>query len=449
MGREEFRRTATTLAWIGVAWIMGGVLLWLAVAWQINRYILRPVAALTAGIRRIAAGDWSRPVDLPQQDELGDLARQFNELTDTLTRRAGQHAHLATAGELLAGVAHELNNPLQAIHGIAELRAGAEGRPGDWQDVLDATRRASKLAQELVLFVRPAARQVGPVSLNDVVERALALIGFQYRADGVAIDLELDGGLPLVQADAHELVQVLVNLLGNAHGVLQRGAGAKRVSLRTWAEDGRVCARVRDTGPGVPPDVRAHIFSPFFSTREDGVGLGLTVGRNMIRAAGGELQLDAADGGASFTLWLPAAGAASAVPAAARAPRAATSLASATILLADDEGAIRAVLERFFRREGARVLTASGGREALELLRKEPVDAVLLDVRMPDLDGALVYQALRAENPEVARRTLFLSGDGAGVAAELSVPARRVLAKPVELEELRRVVVDLLDGAPS
>jgi CheY-like chemotaxis protein len=134
----------------------------------------------------------------------------------------------------------------------------------------------------------------------------------------------------------------------------------------------------------------------------------------------------------------------------ARVPsRVTPSLAGATILLADDEAAIRAVLERFFRREGARVLIASGGRQALDLVRREHVDAVLLDLRMPDLDGTRVFATLREEFPEVAARTAFLSGDITGMASELSVPGDRVLVKPVELQELRRVLLDLMDGVST
>ena len=116
------------------------------------------------------------------------------------------------------------------------------------------------------------------------------------------------------------------------------------------------------------------------------------------------------------------------------------------IVVADDEEAIRNVLERFLRREGSRVIAASGGLEVLAIIRAEPVDAVLLDMRMPDLGGARVYQTLQAERADVASRTVFLSGDTTGVAQELGVPEHRVLLKPVELADLKRVLLRLMDG---
>ncbi len=447
--RLAFRRSLGTLALVAAGWVAGAVLLWSLVGLDGARHILQPIAALAAGVRRIAGGDWSRPVPAHQQDELGELARQFNALTETLERRAGQHAQLATAGELLAGVAHELNNPLQAIRGIAELKA-AESGSTDWATVLAEARRASKVARELVQFVRPVNRAVRRISVNESVRAAFGLIGFQYRADGIAVEQELDTRVPDVVADPHELSQVIVNLLGNAHAALQRAPAPRQVVIRTWADGGRVYCRVRDNGPGIPPEVGPQIFSPFFSTRESGAGLGLTVSRNMLRGAGGDLVLDPGAGGASFTWWLPAApaGPAADAPAGPRASGAGSVLRDRVILVADDEASIRGVLERFLEREGVRVLVAGGGREALARARAEPVDAVLLDVRMPDLGGAEVYRALVAEQPDVARRTLFLSGDVTGVAEDLGVPPERVLIKPIELADLRRALVRVVLAAP-
>lgn len=453
--RERFQDSVQKLWVFASVRLIGGLLLLVLIAVDASRHFLRPIAALEAGMRRIADGDWSRPVAVPHQDEFGQLARQFNALTETLEQRAGQHAQLATAGELLAGVAHELNNPLQAIRGIAELKS-AETGAGDWATVLAEARRASKVARELERFVRPARRMVERVALNDVVRGALGLIGFQYRADGIVIEMDLGGRLPDVWADPHELVQVLVNLLGNAHAALARNTGPRTVLVRTWADDSHVWCRIRDNGPGIPEDVRGRIFSPFFSTREGGVGLGLTVSRNMVRTAGGELVLDpgpsGGGGGASLTFWLPPApaetvsGGNGAAPVAGGA-RPQGSLRDRVIVVADDEDAIRNVLERFLRREGSRVIAAPGGREVLAIIRAEPVDAVVLDMRMPDLDGARVYQALQAERADVASRTVFLSGDITGVAEELGVPDHRVLLKPIELADLKRVLLRLIDGA--
>ncbi len=446
--RAAFQKSVGMLAWLGALWLLIGVGLVLAIAWDANRHVWLPIRALDQRVREIAQGDWSHPVAIEPGDELGELATQFNNLTETLQRRAGQHAQLATAGELLAGVAHELNNPLQAIRGTAELKAAGESGRGDWAMVLAQAERASKLARDLVQFVRPAARDESLVSINDVVRTGVNLIEFQYRADGVGLELDLAPGLPSVRADRHELAQVIVNLLGNAHAVLTRSSGPRRVFVRTWTDDSRVCCTVRDTGPGIPEGIHERVFSPFFSTKASGVGLGFTVSRNILRTAGGELRLDQGGPGASFTLWLPGDAAAPATPRdshpkAVRPASRVSPLHGATVLVADDEDAIRGVLERFFTRDGATVIMANGGKPALEALRTRTVDVAVLDVRMPDMDGAAVYRTIKAERPELAAKVIFLSGDVTSVTEELDVPKERVLVKPVELADLKRAVLQI------
>ncbi|MBI4501946.1 MAG: response regulator [Gemmatimonadetes bacterium] len=453
--RRAFRQSMDTLAWSAAVWIVIGVLLIAAIGYDVNRHVWVPIRTLETRVRRTAAGEWTGPLHFPPGDELSALAAQFDALTEALRQRAGQHAHLATAGELLSGTAHELNNPLQAIRSMAELRVAADPESRDWTTVLAQVERASKLTRDLVQFVRPAAREVRRTSLNDVVKSAVELIEFQYRADGIGLELDLESVLPDVRVDAHEMAQVVVNLLGNAHAVLARTEGPKRVFVRTWTEGGLVHCRVRDTGPGISTEIRGRIFSPFFTTRQTGVGLGLTVSRNLVRGAGGDLVLDPADarGGASFTFSLPAAQAVAAVfNPVMNGQRVEASVDQSspfhgmTILVVDDEDAIRGVLERYFRRDGATVVVAEGGNRAVEAIRREAIDVVLLDLRMPDLDGTEVYRIMRRERPELASRTIFLSGDATRVTEELDVPRNRVLVKPVELGELRRVVSDLAAG---
>jgi two-component system NtrC family sensor kinase len=359
---------------------------------------------------------------------------------------------MATAGELLAGMAHELNNPLQAIRGIAELGQGTGG-PGakDWAVVLEQARRASKLVNDLVRFVRPPVRRLMPVDLNDVVRDGLDLIGFQFRADGIAIETELDPEVRPVQADANDLVQVLVNLLGNAHAVLHNGQTSRRkVTVRTWTQGDRVGATVHDSGPGVSEEVRERVFNPFFSTKDRGFGLGLSVARDILRGYGGDVVLDRVRDGASFTFWLPAVDQATAAsPSAVAHPEAAKgeTFKGRRIVVADDEDAIRGVLTRCLERDGAEVRTAAGGVMALELIRQQPPDAVLLDLRMPDLDGLGVYRRVRQVDPALAERIIFVTGDPSAMDPALGIPAERILTKPVELNVMRDAVRRVLAGA--
>lgn len=439
------------LRWLGVAWAVSLVTLLSFIAYDVNRTVLRPIRAFDVGVRRLADGDWTEPIEASGAvAELRVLADDFNEMADVLRRRAGQHAQLVTAGELLAGVAHELNNPLQAIRGTAELnKDNVRDTSSDWHEVTKQSRRASKLVRDLLRFVRARHRSSRPTELNDAVSDALNLVAFQFRADGIDIELSLEPDLPPVLIDPDELVGVLVNLLGNAHRVQQQHGGRRQLEVQTTTshQGGWVTVTVSDSGPGIAPEFRQRVFDPFFTTREGGVGLGLAVSRDTVRRAGGELRLDETSSGASFTVALPAAprtGLPAITDADSAVPR--REFAGVSFLVVDDERAIRDVLVRFLEGLGATVEAAGSGRAALAAIERRRFDMVVLDLRMPDVDGLEVYRRLAQRHPELSARTIILSGDVSQLnRAGLDIPARRILLKPVELDRLRGAVSDVLD----
>lgn len=448
MAREGLHTATRWLLWLALAWLVSGVALLAVVLYDVQRRVLQPVHELDVAVRRIAEGDWRRPVATGgPPDELGTLAGHFNEMADALRRRAGRHAQLVTAGELLAGVAHELNNPLQAIRGTAELNVAPDGHPEDWQDVLDQARRASKLVQDLLRFVRPRLGGPERVDPNAAVGDALDLVRFQFRVDGIAVELRRQAGLPPVYIDPDELVGALVNLLGNAHRVLQTHAGERRITIATTVHGDRVRVQIADSGPGIPPDLRERIFNPFFSTTQGGAGLGLAVARDALREVGGDLHLDATTSGASFTIELPVAHLGDPGETLfTHGPDPDSALEGLSILVVDDEEPIRRVLARYLGALGADVHIADGG-SAMAALKTTTFDLVILDLRMPDVDGVDVYRYLRRAHPDLAGRTIFLSGDISHLGADLGVPSSRILLKPVELDRLRGAVSEILDLA--
>ena len=245
-----------------------------------------------------------------------------------------------------------------------------------------------------------------------------------------------------VRVDSNYLVRALVNILGNAHGALSEHKERRgTVEVRTWEDDEQVYIRLRDSGPGVPADLRDRIFDPFFSTKQGGVGLGLSVARDLLERSGGMLEVEDVTKGASFLLTLASTG----QPlrhstATARIPEKPKPLKGLSVLVVDDEDTIRTALERFFSLSGATVRTAADGEEALAALQAENFDVVMLDIRMPGLDGIQVYKQLGEDNPALQERTIILTGDISAVHAGLNIPENRVLVKPVELAELKRVV---------
>ena len=425
----------------------------------LRRRMWTPLSALGRAIRSVAEGDLSTQVPVTHDDELGEVTTHFNHMTRVLRDRAEEQGRFAAAGELLGGVAHEVNNPLMAIASHAELRLADATLPAEqrneMQNILRQAQRAAKLLRGLLRFVRAGEKRTAAVNMNDVVRSAIDLVSYRFTTDEITIDGRLDPELPTVVGDANRLEQVIVNLLSNALDALRSVKPPRRLTVDSFTDDesggGRVCVTVTDNGPGVAPEIAQRLFRPFASTKgRRGTGLGLYISRQLVREAEGELDVvkqTGLGGGARFLVWLPCTqeaipAAPAAVPQAAAAPTAAQkSLAGIRVLLVDDEELIRRPMSRFLTKRGAEITEAGDGQAALERLRAgfEP-HVILADLRMPRMDGAEFYEHLLEEKPALADRVLFLSGDISQLAGRgLSDIARdRVLVKPVELAELER-----------
>ena len=454
---------------VGILLVAAGMLFLVLALLLVRRRVWTPLARLEEGLQQVSEGDLTAEVPVLQGDELGRVATHFNHMTRVLRDRAEEQGRFAAAGELLAGVAHEVNNPLMAIATHAELRLAdtdlSDESRVEMQSILRQARRASKLLRGLLRFVRAGEKRAAHVNLNDVVRSAIDLVSYRFTVDEISIEGRLDPILPSVHGDANRLEQVLVNLLSNALDALRSVKPPRRLVVDSFVESGRVCVAVTDNGPGVAPEIAERLFRPFATTKgRRGTGLGLYISRQLVREAAGDLGLDAADGrGARFLLWLPAAptvepvvperpaaapstAAAPAAPAAPAVPAAGATLAGIRVLLVDDEEMIRRPMVRFLSRRGAEVTEASDGVQALERLAGFEPHVILADLRMPKMDGAELYARLQTERPELAERVLFLSGDITQLAGRGLAPVarERVLVKPVELAELERRIQDFV-----
>ena len=445
---------------IAVAIIIGALLLAAAMV-ILHRRVWRPLKALRVGIQRVADGDLTTEVPVHGHSELAEVTAHFNQMTKILRDRAEEQGRFAAAGELLGGVAHEVNNPLMAIASHAELRLAdakltAEQR-NEMQSILRQAQRAAKLLRGLLRFVRAGEKRTGTVNMNDVVRSAIDLVSYRFTIDEISIEGQLDPELPTVVGDANRLEQVIVNLLSNALDALRMVKPPRRLMVDSFTDDtgGKVCVTVTDNGPGVAPEIASRLFRPFASTKGlKGTGLGLYISRQLVREAEGELDVVRHDGtGARFLVWLPTGRAAVATaPAGSPAPPRISapvpapgaqqpSLAGVRVLLVDDEELIRRPMARFLTKRGAEIREAADGLSALEVLNAgyDP-QVILADLRMPRMDGAEFYKQLQQDRPALAERILFLSGDithlaGRGLA---EVPRDRVLVKPLELAELEQ-----------
>lgn len=359
-----------------------------------------------------------------------------------------QTEKMVAMGFLLSGIAHELNNPLAGVRGALQLAladADAEKR-----ELLEMALREVDRAAAIVRRVRDVGRRGGgpkrALSLNDLVRQVAELRAYALHNESIVLTTDCDPRLPEIVADPDDWFQALMNLLQNAEQALAaKSAGERRITLGTRAQDDQIELFVSDTGPGIAPAIRDHVFDPFFTTKApgEGTGLGLAVVHAIVEAHGGRVLVeDTPGGGATIRILVPLRGAAER----AAAPQTAAAAGHALrILMVEDEPTIRDVVRRWCERKGYALEVATDGRNALETIGPASFDIVLVDLRMPGMDGREFYRALRDARPDLAARVVFVTGDAMTGAARrfLDEAGRPILLKPFDLQTLERSLRDV------
>jgi two-component system, NtrC family, sensor kinase len=384
-----------------------------------------------------------------------------------LERELRQAEKMSAVGLLVSGVAHELNNPLAGVLGYAQLllrQEPAEGVRRGLDAIQREAERCKRIVQNLQTFARKHKPQEEETRLNEILVTALDLRSYQLGLDNVRVVRELDGKLPPTRGDGHQLQQVFLNLIVNAHqAILSAGRGGT-LTLRSRRRGGDLIVEIQDDGPGIPPENLSRIFDPFFTTKEvgQGTGLGLSICYGIVREHEGRiLARNAPGGGAIFTVEIPlrAAPPASSRQAAAppapllRSARVARQAAPgpARILVVDDEPSVLDVAAQALRLDGHDVSTAANAAAALEMLAECSFDVVVSDLRMPGMSGQEMYERLAAERPEQARRLVFSTGDTLSPQTRgfLESAPHRSLSKPFAIDELRALVREVIDSGSS
>ena len=333
--------------------------------------------------------------------ERQQVEEQVRQQRATLAHRE----KLAAMGSLLTGVAHELNNPLAVVMMRADV-LHEELQEGPLAEqvhaITQAAERCVRIVNSFLTLARQPPPERRPVQLNTVVEEALQLLVYMLQVDDIAVELDLAPDLPTLWADPHQLHQVVLNLVTNAHQALHEVSAPRRLTLTTRHDPAgpSVSLKVADTGPGIPPAIRARLFEPFFTTKPLGLGtgLGLPLCQGIIEGHDGTISLQSQSGhGAVFLIELPVkARAESESPVLVSEAPAVGSELTAAILVVDDEPAVVRALAHLLRRMGHEVDTAADGRLALEKLQTRAYDLILSDLRMPKCDGPGLYHALPA-----------------------------------------------------
>jgi len=394
----------------------------------------------------------------PLRDETGRLYGTVGIIKNVTELKMAQR-HLLQAeklgaiGEVVSGVAHELNNPLAGVLGYAQLLMGGPMEARQQRSVeriFESALRCQKIVQNLLAFARQHPAEKRYLGLNGIIEKTLDLKAYQLKVNNIKVVRHLDPDLPKTMLDFNQIQQVLLNVINNAQYSMSTHQGQGTLSVRTTLREGTIRVEIEDDGPGIARDVLGRIFDPFFTTKPvgEGTGLGLAVSYGIIKAHGGRIWADSMPGrGTRILVEVPvrpqegAAGQASETLQEAQGPPG----RSLRILAIDDEAVLLDLLVDALGREGHRVDTAGSAREALQKIEGDPYDILVCDLKMPEMDGRQLYEILQGRRPEMIERIIFASGDTIHPDTRRFIErsGRPCIDKPFKLETLSGVIARL------
>lgn len=361
-----------------------------------------------------------------------------------------QSEKMAAIGQLVSGVAHELNNPLASISAFAQLLLGHSGITGDQRHsaevINEEARRAARIVHNLLTFARQHPAEKTYADVNKIIDDTLELRTYELNVRGIRIARDFEDVTAQTMADVYQVQQVILNLITNAeHAMKMVDRPYHRLTLRTRTLERVIRIDVEDTGTGLPPDSLELIFNPFYTTKPtgEGTGLGLSISLGIVGEHGGRIWAEnVPSGGSRFCVELPKVSPEFPVVGsiARQAPAPASGL---RILVADDEPHIRTALELFLTSQGHDVVSVGSGTEVFERVREGPTfDVILLDIRMPDVSGKQVFEQWQRERDVLADSVVFITGDivSPDLQSFLAATARPYLSKPFEFEAILGVL---------
>lgn len=360
---------------------------------------------------------------------------------------------MSALGELLAGVAHELNNPLSVVVGHALMMREETSDPEVLrrvEKISDAAERCGNIVKSFLAMARQQPVRLAAVDLRETLTAAVELLVQSADSLGAMISLDLSGDVPEIQGDAQQLVQVVFNLVTNAYQAIRESGTGDRITISVRHDRAKDMVElcVADNGPGIPKKIRGRIFDPLFTTKDvgKGTGIGLAFCHRVITAHAGQIWLASGDGGASFAIRLPVA----------RSPQSEAddatgedvSIVKGRVLVVDDEPEVADLIQEILAREGFVVDSADSGEAALSLMRGYGYTLILTDLNMPGMGGRGLYDTVVREMPAFAERMGFVTGDTMSpqVRAFLDSSQRHYLEKPIVPHELRDLVQTMLSA---
>jgi signal transduction histidine kinase/ActR/RegA family two-component response regulator len=424
----------------------------------ILRSFTRPVEVLTEAARRIGDGDLSGGFTLDRDDEIGILGKTLDDMKTKLKSSYElllQSEKMALMGQVVAGIAHELNNPLTIVIGNVQLLMMREVNQRNLQSlsrIRDGAERASKIVKNLLTFARQEKPERKPTDINAVLRKTLELRAYELKVSNIEVSTEFALELPETMADPHQLQQVFLNLIVNAEHAMLTSHGKGLLRLSTRAEGGKILIFFSDDGPGIPKENIRRVFEPFFTTKAvgKGTGLGLSICQGIVDEHGGRIDVESTIGrGATFVIelpvlrWIP-----DPIPVSTTVQGRIPTVTRKKILVVEDELQIRQLFEEVLRAQGHDVDTANNGRVALELVDKTNYDLIISDVKMPEVSGPDFYAALQRKGTALERRVIFVTGDlmNPETLQFIESTGRAWLGKPFDIDSITRTISDCLNS---
>jgi signal transduction histidine kinase len=448
---------------------LSGLALGAVIVWLLVRRATEPLRQLRDSAEAVGRGDFSHRIDIQSKDELGELAAVFNQMTGNLQKSLAQlektveilratqaqlsHTEkLSAVGEFVAGVAHELNNPLTALIGYAELLQMSTVTDDDrssLQRISSSAERCHKIVQSLLSFARQHPPERKLASVNALVEAVIEILIYELRTNNIKVEKELSAHLPRLLLDPHQIQQVFLNIVNNARQAIEAHRQRGAIRITTSVVEQRVRITFQDDGPGISEENLAKIFNPFFTTKPvgKGTGLGLSLSYGIIQEHGGSITAASKLGhGTTFIIELPITNQSENIPTeSAPPPPPPAEGQGRKVLVVDDEVDILDLVSKILVRQGYSVQCAVDGESALHQLAKERFDLIISDWKMPGLSGQQLFQRLLETDAESAKRMVFMTGDVLSEKTEkfLQEYGKTCLPKPFSLAELHKVVSDM------
>lgn len=449
-----------------------GILLCSLLIWVLIRRITRPLRELRTSVEAVGRGDFSQRIEVHSNDEYGELATVFNQMMENLNASQAeiqrtlqrlkstqdqlvQTEKLSAIGKFVAGVAHELNNPLTGVIGFSEMLQDTginEHQQNYLNRIIDSAERCHKIVQSLLSFSRRRRPERRSVDINQLINATIEIFKYELPVSNIEVTFDFASNLPALLIDPHQIQLVFLNILNNARHAIESQQSSGAIHITTELIEGHVRISFRDNGPGISPENISQIFDPFFTTKSvgEGTGLGLSLSYGVIHEHDGTITAKNNDvKGVTFIIELPVVSIKAEHEAAKIAVATLPKIAQASankILVIDDEENILELIKEALAVYGYNVETVCDGESAIRAVNNQSYDLIICDWKIPGISGQSIYERLRELNPQALQRFFFITGDILGENAEkfLKVEKKICLFKPFSVEQFRTTVQEVL-----